>query len=73
MIKSISFITLLFLNFCIGFGQQIIHLSYLPEYPGLEDTITVHYGISYNNYGCAQDSIHVEHLFFQQYAVSSYT
>lgn len=54
-------------------AQQIIQLTYEPEYPGLNDTITVHYGIKYPSLGCMQDSIVVDELFFGQYMISSYT
>lgn len=48
-------------------------MSYSPEYPSLDDTIVINYGVLYNSYGCAQDSIHMEKLAYGQYMLSSYT
>jgi len=56
-----------------SYSQEVYELSYSPEYPTLEDTIVINYGVLYNNYGCAQDSIHMEKLAFGQYLLSSYT
>ncbi|UKN02245.1 T9SS type A sorting domain-containing protein [Paracrocinitomix mangrovi] len=54
-------------------GQQILSVSYSPEFPGLNDTIAVVYKLQFPDTACNQDSISTTELFQGQYWIESFT
>ncbi|MBD3638141.1 MAG: T9SS type A sorting domain-containing protein [Crocinitomicaceae bacterium] len=54
-------------------GQQILSLSYVPEYPGLDDTVTIYTTVTYPSTNCWKDSLFIEQNASKQFLVESYT
>ena len=73
-IFAISILIIVILTFSIkANGQQILSVTYSPQYPAIGDTVNIEYTLQFPNSGCNQDSVSTTELFYGEFWIESFT